>query len=184
MIQRKHWNVFTTHFVPSLWHGTGSWSPFSCKTRTYLLYIINIISADVLVTQGTRASATIILTMLNRGNSLPAIIRCTLMVNIFADLISFRCILLQKLTISPCLKNISMNSLPLIKILVSVKMRTSWNTYQRTLNCQDGVALISSSGTNYVFNSLCLSHKIETKRLPFHSRIHILKCKLYDITLL
>ena len=33
-----------------------------CKTRTCLFYIVNIMGADVLVTQGARASATMILT--------------------------------------------------------------------------------------------------------------------------
>ena len=55
---------------------TGSWNPLSCKTRTYLFYIVNIMGADVLATQGARASATMILTnimtMLNRNNSVLA----------------------------------------------------------------------------------------------------------------
>ena len=38
-----------------------SWNPSSCKTRTYLFYIVNIMGADVLVTQGARTSATMIL---------------------------------------------------------------------------------------------------------------------------
>ena len=39
--------------------------PFS-KTRTYLLYIVSIMGADVLATQGARTSATMILTFLNQ----------------------------------------------------------------------------------------------------------------------
>ena len=38
----------------------GSWNPSSSKTRTCLFFIVNIMGADVLVTQGSRASATII----------------------------------------------------------------------------------------------------------------------------
>ena len=38
----------------------------------YLFYIVNIMAADVLVTQGARASAAIILAYLNRDNSVPA----------------------------------------------------------------------------------------------------------------
>ena len=47
----------------------GGWNPSSCKTRTYLFYIVNIIAADDLATPGARASATVIFTMLNRINS-------------------------------------------------------------------------------------------------------------------
>ena len=49
-----------------------SWNPLSCKTKTYLFYIVNIMGADVLATQGARASATMILTWLNRDISFPA----------------------------------------------------------------------------------------------------------------
>ena len=41
---------------------TGSWNPSSSKTRTYPFHIINIMVADVLATQGARASAATILT--------------------------------------------------------------------------------------------------------------------------
>ena len=51
------------------WHDTGSWNPFSSKTRTYLFYIVNIMVADVLATQGARASVTMVLTMLNQINA-------------------------------------------------------------------------------------------------------------------
>ena len=37
----------------------------------YLLYIVNIMGADVLETQGARASATMIFTVLNQINSVP-----------------------------------------------------------------------------------------------------------------
>ena len=43
---------------------TGSWNPSSSKTGTYLFYI-----ADVMVTQGARASATMIFTLLKQINS-------------------------------------------------------------------------------------------------------------------
>ena len=39
-----------------------NWDPSSYKTRTYLLYTVNIMVADVLATQGARASATMIVT--------------------------------------------------------------------------------------------------------------------------
>ena len=44
----------------------------SSNTRTYLFYMVNTMGADVLASQGTRASATMILTTLNRINSVPA----------------------------------------------------------------------------------------------------------------
>ena len=46
-------------------------NPVSSETRTYLFYIVNIMGADVLMTQGARASATMIFTMLNWINSVP-----------------------------------------------------------------------------------------------------------------
>ena len=45
--------------------------PFSGKTRTYLFYIVDIMGADVLATQGARASATMTLIMLDRINPVP-----------------------------------------------------------------------------------------------------------------
>ena len=42
------------------------------KISTYLFYIVNIMGTDVLAIQGARASATMILTMLNRNNLVPA----------------------------------------------------------------------------------------------------------------
>ena len=49
-----------------------SWKPSSSMTRTYLFYIVNIMGADVLATQGARALAAMIFTMFNRINSVPA----------------------------------------------------------------------------------------------------------------
>ena len=65
----KHKNVSKTYIIPQHWHTTSSWSPSSCKTRTCIFYIVNIIVADVQATQGARASATMIMTMLNWNNS-------------------------------------------------------------------------------------------------------------------
>ena len=48
-----------------------SWNPSSCNTMTYVYYIINIIAADGMATQGARASSTMILHMLNLNNSVP-----------------------------------------------------------------------------------------------------------------
>ena len=60
--------ISTFYVIPPQWHDTGSWHPFSCKTLTYLVYIVNIMGVDVLATQGARPSTTMILTMLNRIN--------------------------------------------------------------------------------------------------------------------
>ena len=38
----------------------------------HVFYIVNIMGADVLATQGARALATMILSMLNQNNSVPA----------------------------------------------------------------------------------------------------------------
>ena len=47
-------------------------NPSSSKARTYLLYIVNTMGADVLATLGARASANMIFTVLNRIKSVPA----------------------------------------------------------------------------------------------------------------
>ena len=70
----KHKNISTIYIIPPHWQDTGSWNLSSCKTRTYLFYIVNIMGVDVLVTQGAMSLTTIcmILTMLNWNNSVPA----------------------------------------------------------------------------------------------------------------
>ena len=71
--QREQNHILTFYVIPPIWHGTGSWNPSSSKTRTYLFYIINIMGADAMATQGARAAATMILTMLNRISLVPAL---------------------------------------------------------------------------------------------------------------
>ena len=72
----NHKLVFTFYVIPPQWYDTGSWNPSSCKTRTYLVYIVNIMAADVLATQGARASDMsnhdIDKVTLYRDNSVPA----------------------------------------------------------------------------------------------------------------
>ena len=65
----KH--IFTFYDIPPHKCDTFSWNSSLSKTRTYLFYIVNIMDADVLATQGARASATMILTLLNRSNLVP-----------------------------------------------------------------------------------------------------------------
>ena len=72
LLQREQKHLFTFYVMYPHWHDTGSWNPSSSKTRTYLFYIVNIMGADGLATEGARVSATIILTMLNQINSVPA----------------------------------------------------------------------------------------------------------------
>ena len=55
-------HVFIISIIPPYRYDTGSWNPFLWKKRTYLFYIVNIVDADDLMTQGARASATLILT--------------------------------------------------------------------------------------------------------------------------
>ena len=43
-LQREHQHVFTFCVISPHWYDAGSWNPSSNKTRTYLFYIINIIS--------------------------------------------------------------------------------------------------------------------------------------------
>ena len=69
--RRNKKNVYL-YFISFLHTDTGSWNPSSSTTRTYLFYIVNIMCADVLATQGARASATMTFTMMDRINSVPA----------------------------------------------------------------------------------------------------------------
>ena len=64
--------VSIIHIILPHWYETGSWSSSSCKTRTHIFHIFNVIGVDVLVTQGAKASATMILGMSNRNNLVPA----------------------------------------------------------------------------------------------------------------
>ena len=70
--QQKHKHVFSIHIIHPHWHDTAFWNPFSHKTTTHLFFIVNTMGADVLATQVVRASVTMILTYLNRDNSVPA----------------------------------------------------------------------------------------------------------------
>ena len=56
----KH--IFTFHVIPLHWYDSGGWNPSSNKTRTYPFYIVNIMAAGVLATQGARTSVAMILT--------------------------------------------------------------------------------------------------------------------------
>ena len=69
--QRKHKTVSIIYIITPHWHDRGGWSPTPCKTRIYLFYVVSIMGADALANQGARASAPLILTMLNRNNSVP-----------------------------------------------------------------------------------------------------------------
>ena len=61
----EHKHDLTFYVIPPHWFDTGSWNPSSCKARTYVLYLVNIMAADDLAMQGARASETMILIMLN-----------------------------------------------------------------------------------------------------------------------
>ena len=65
---KQHKNVFLINIIPPRWHDMGRWDSLSRNTRTYLFNTVNIMGDDVLATQGGRASATMILTMLNQYN--------------------------------------------------------------------------------------------------------------------
>ena len=65
-LQREHKHIFTFYVIPPYWYGKDTENASSSKTRIYIFYIVNIMAADVLATQGNRASATMMLTWLNR----------------------------------------------------------------------------------------------------------------------
>ena len=54
--------MFTFYAIPPHLYDTGCRNPLPCKTMTYLVYIVSIMSADGLAMQGARASAIMILT--------------------------------------------------------------------------------------------------------------------------
>ena len=55
--------MYTFSDISQHWEGTGCWKPSFWKTKTHLSYTVYIIAADVLVTQGCRASAVMVLTL-------------------------------------------------------------------------------------------------------------------------
>ena len=71
--QMKQKHKFEFYVISPYWHETGSWISTLRKIRRCLFYMVNIMGADVLATQGARVSATMISTMLNRINSVPAL---------------------------------------------------------------------------------------------------------------
>ena len=70
--------IYTLYVIPPHWYDTDSWNPLPSKTRTYLFYIVNIMGV---LAQGAGASETMILTMLNRINSVPARYQFSLLKN-------------------------------------------------------------------------------------------------------
>ena len=62
IFQRKHKHILTSYVIPPHCHAIDNWNPSLSKTGTYLFYKVNNMVANVLVTQGARASATMILT--------------------------------------------------------------------------------------------------------------------------
>ena len=69
-MEQKH--VFTFYAIPRHRQDAGILNLSPSTTRTDLFYIVSIMDADVLATQGARASAPMIFTMLNRINLVPA----------------------------------------------------------------------------------------------------------------
>ena len=60
---QKHRNIFTFSIMSQHFDGTGCWNPSLWKTRTCLSYRINTMAANVLATQGARASTVMVLTL-------------------------------------------------------------------------------------------------------------------------
>ena len=83
VFQRELKHIFTFYVTSPHWHDTGSSTRSSSKTRTYLSYTVNIMGADVLATQGARASATMILTRLCWNELIKDEYFCALRINIF-----------------------------------------------------------------------------------------------------
>ena len=65
--------IFTFHVIPPRWYDTSGLNPSSNTTRTYPFCIVNVMAADVLTTQEARTSTAMLLTQLNRDNSVPRV---------------------------------------------------------------------------------------------------------------
>ena len=63
---RKREIILVFYIIHQDWDGTGSSNPSTKITRTCLFYIVNIIPADALATQGAGASAAVVLTRFSR----------------------------------------------------------------------------------------------------------------------
>ena len=61
-VQQKQKHIFTISIIPLHWHDADSGNPSSCRTRTHLIYIVNIMAADGLAKQGAKASTIMTLT--------------------------------------------------------------------------------------------------------------------------
>ena len=69
--QHKNKDVLTFHAIVPHWHGTDSWTPYSCKTTTCRVYVVYIMAADDQASQGARAWTKIFI-ILNRISLVPA----------------------------------------------------------------------------------------------------------------
>ena len=65
----KQKNVFAYFFTPRYCDDTRCWNPYPWKTRYMycLCYIVNVVAADGLATQGAKASAGMVLTNFSRN---------------------------------------------------------------------------------------------------------------------
>ena len=72
LIFRNHDNIFVFSIISLHWDGAGSWNSALQQTKTHLSYMFNAVVTDSLVTQGTRASASVVLTELSWNISLSA----------------------------------------------------------------------------------------------------------------
>ena len=52
--------MYFVYIISPQCQDTSGWNTSSCETQTRLFYIVNIIAADDLATQGAKSSATII----------------------------------------------------------------------------------------------------------------------------
>ena len=59
---RRHRNIFLCSFMSWYWYSAGSWDRSPWKTGTHVSYIVNIVTADDLATQGATVSVAMVLT--------------------------------------------------------------------------------------------------------------------------
>ena len=93
--------INTIYIILPHWSDPGSWNPSSCKTRTYPFCIVKIMGADAVVKQGARASATMILTMLNCNIFGPRMLKVNQILAICLPFSwqHFKCFLLKKILV-------------------------------------------------------------------------------------
>ena len=106
---------------PPHWHDTAGWNPSPCNAKAYPDFIVNIMPADVLATQGARTSAAMIL------------LWCMVQASDFLPLLGGPCVSVSQL-ISLCIYWKVYFLLSLLVCHVYIKSLGQWNLICKLTN--------------------------------------------------